>query len=174
MDNDLAAYIERLELMAFFSGYPLIYALVYFIAGNQVKKTSLFTKKLTGLLPYAYAFTATLFIGLVIKDIVLTYAGKYSAAIFPFSFLKTWGCLAVLCWIPLVARKPVISLSHSLVFFFLLLNDLFSNKTSPGDVINNDMKVYTDSLLLNAGSFVVIIISYLIISRISKKTGSTV
>jgi hypothetical protein len=170
MDNDLATYIERLELMAFFAGYPLIYAVVHFIAGYQQKKSPAFAKKMLALLPYAYAFIATLFTGLLIKDMAVNYTAKNTALLLPFSYLKIWGCLAVVCWFPRVAKKPVISLCHSLVFFFLLLKDIFLHNVSSPEIIKNDMKIYTDSLLLNTASFLVVLITYLIVSKTIDKS----
>lgn len=34
MGNSLYTYLERLELLAFFSAFPLVYALIFFIAGT--------------------------------------------------------------------------------------------------------------------------------------------
>ncbi len=168
MGNDLMAYIERLELMAFFSGYPLIYTIVQVIAGEQRKKTTARVSRLVKLLPFAYAFTGTLFIGLILKDMSPDFSAKNIAAQFQFSYLKIWGMLSILFWIPAFSRKPVFTLLHSLVFFSLLLKDLFMHMTSSigNDMIKNDMKIYTDSLLLNSGTLVIVIIINFILLRI--------
>lgn len=55
------------------------------------------------LLPYAYALTATLFTGLLIKDVAVIYIAKNASLLLPFSYLKIWGCIAVVCWFPRVA-----------------------------------------------------------------------
>ena len=122
----------------------------------------------------ADAFTATLFIGLLIKDLAVNYTAKNAALLLPFSYLKIWGCLAVVCWFPRVTKKPVISLCHSLVFFFFLVQDIFLHNTSPGEPIKNDMKIYTDSLLLNAATYLLVAVTHFILAKISKKFSSTV
>ena len=67
MDETFFAYLQRLEMMAFFSGYPLIYAVVLFIAGNQQFK-SWFKRRLLSLLPYAYAL-----VGMILPIIILLF-----------------------------------------------------------------------------------------------------
>ncbi len=173
METELVAYIERLELMAFFTGYPLVYSIVKVISGNLLKKDALFAGKMVKLLPYAYALAATLFIGLVVRDALTSYKAGVHEQLFSASFFTIWGCLAILCWLPGVANKPVLSLYHSLVFFFLLLKDIFSDKVSAPDIIRNDMKVYTDSLLLHVACYLLIFIIFLILNRVFKKPMSS-
>jgi hypothetical protein len=81
-------------------------------------------------------------------------------------FFKIWAIFSILFWIPALAKKPVLSLIHSLVFFFFLVRDLYFQLTAVSadkNIVKNDMKIYTDSLLLNSGAFVVLVIFYLII-----------
>ncbi len=162
-------YIEQLELMAIFAGYPLIYTIVQVIAG-QFKKTTPFTDKLVKLLPFAYALSGTLFIGLLLKNLYPDYSLKNISQQFQYPYLKIWGVLALLFWFPAFSKKPVFSLLHSLVFFFFLLKDIYFQITSsPGrEMIKNDMKIYTDSLLLNAGTLTVIVIIYYLFTTIRK------
>ena len=82
--------------MAFFAGYPLVYALLYFIAGDRPEKRSSFMKKMIVLLPFAYALSGTLYIGLVLKDMYPDYSIKNAAGQFQGHYLKIWGILAVL------------------------------------------------------------------------------
>ena len=168
MDNDLVAYIERLELIAFFGGYPLIYAIVHFIAGEQRKEPAAFLNRLVMLLPFAYAFTGTLFLALALKNMFPDFSMKNIAEQFQTPYIKIWGLLAVLFWIPAFSKKAVFSLLHSLIFFFFLLKDLFIYMTaSTGrEVIKNDMKIYTGSLLLNTGTLAFIVIIHFLVSSI--------
>jgi hypothetical protein len=79
-----------------------------------------------------------------------------------------WGLLSVLFWIPFFAKKTVFSLLHSLVFFFFLLKDLikqFPAITADRNVIRNDMKIYTDSLLLNLGAFALLVLVSFLFTR---------
>ena len=175
MDNDFFAYIARLESMAFFVGYPLIYAIVQAIGGRGRETTS-FIGSLAKLLPFAYALSATLFIGLLLKELYPDYSLKNISHQFQFPFLKIWGALALLFWIPAFNKRPVLSLLHSLVFFFFLLKDLYLQLSShPGrEIIKNDMNIYTDSLLLNAFTFAVTILVYYFYSKIrsNRKTSA--
>ena len=169
--HDLMSYMERLELMAFFTAYPLVYTLVQFIAGQQRNKSATFINRLVRLLPIAYALTGTLFLGLVLKNLYPDYSMKNIAGQFQNSFLKVWGLLAVLFWVPALSKKTVFSLLHSLVFFFLLVKDLYLNIfSSPDpDMIKNDMRIYSDSFILNTGALTAITIIYLLINRLQGK-----
>jgi hypothetical protein len=176
MDNDFFAYIARLESMAFFVGYPLIYAIVQAIGGRRRETTTSFIGSLAKLLPFAYALSATLFIGLLLKELYPDYSLKNISQQFQFPFLKIWGMLALLFWIPAFNKRPVLSLLHSLVFFFFLLKDLYLQLSShPGrEMLKNDMKIYTDSLLLNAFTFAITILVCYLFNKIrnNRKTSA--
>ena len=78
-----------------------------------------------------------------------------------------WGLLSLLFWIPAISKKPILSLVHSLVFFFLLLSDLYLqwfSLTADNYVIKNDMKVYANSLILNLASFAILVLLSLLFS----------
>ncbi|MDP4284745.1 MAG: hypothetical protein Q8891_09990 [Bacteroidota bacterium] len=176
MGNNFETYIQKLELIGFFAGYAIVYALVHFIKGEQRKKTSSFINCLPKLLPYAYALTGTLFLGMVLKNISIDLSLQNIVEQFQNPYLKIWGLLSVLFWIPALSKKPVYSLFHSLVFFFLLIKDFWMLITSSIDseIIKNDMKVYTDSLLLNTANLACIAILWFVMSKIreSRKTSS--
>lgn len=171
MNETLLAYIERLEQMVFFVGYPLVYAIVLTIARtNQKKVQSTFFGNAAKLLPYAYALSGSLFFGLVLKNIYPDFSYKNIIDHFQNPFLNFWGILALLFWIPSLPKKTFLSLVHSLVFFFLLLKDLFMLVTSNSatDIIKNDMKIYTDSLILNAGTLATILLFFYLFSKIKR------
>lgn len=168
MDSEFFAYIERLELMAFFSGYPLVYALVHVISGQ--KPTSHFLFSLKRLLPYSYAVTGLLFLGLMLKNMYPDYSFGNISAQFENSWLRIWGLLSLFFFIPLLSKKPVVSLLHSLVFFFFILKDLLVRNadSASAHVVKNDMKIYTDSLIVNVISLVVVVIVYFLLRRDKK------
>jgi hypothetical protein len=176
MGNDITVYIQKLELFGFFSGYCLIYSLILFIRGENNNKAKPFLQKLVILLPYAYALMATLYLGMIIKNISLDLSIRNFKDQFQIPFLEIWALLAVLFWIPLFSKKTVFSLLHSLVFFFFLLQDFFLNLNSPvgKEIIHNDMKVFSDSLILNLTTlaFVTLIYFFLIYFRKTKKRSS--
>ena len=171
MGNGLAAYIERLELMAYFAGYPFIYALVYFIAEQRRKRPVSLVNTLVILLPFAYALTATLYLGFLLKNMFPYYTVNNIAEQFKISYLQIWGLLGILFWIPIFSKKTIFSLLHSLVFFFMLLKDLVMYITfaTGKEIIKNDMKIYTGSLLLNSGSLAFLLIIHFTICRIRKR-----
>lgn len=150
--------------MAFFAGYPLIYTIVFFITGKKADSKGSFANRLVKLLPYAYALSATLFLGLIIRNIYPDYSLKNISEQFQNSYLRIFGLLAILFWIPALHRKPILSLLHSLVFFFFLLKDIILHITSSTshEVIINDMKIYTDSLLLNSATLAFMVFIYTI------------
>lgn len=162
MDNNFIEYLQQLELMAFFSGYPLVYAVTLFIFQNRRSKT--FTKNVVPHLPYAYALVGTLYLGLQLKTLYPDYSVDKIVLTIQTSYLVTWGLLSILFWIPAFAKKTVFSLLHSLVFFFILVRDLFlqSGVSHQNGIVRNDMNVYTISLILNMGSLaLVVLLSYL-------------
>lgn len=169
MDDSFFAYLQRLELMAFFSAYPLIYAVIYVFAGSSKKELP---KKLPPLLPYAYALVGTLYLGLQLKNLYPDYSFENIRHSVQQPFYIIWALLSLFFWIPLFCKKPVISLVHSLVFFFFLVRDLFSQLSSSSadkNIVRNDMKIYTDSLLLNLGALILVTLISLMITRLKKQ-----
>jgi hypothetical protein len=166
MDN-LFVYLQQAELLAFFSGYPLVYALVTVMAGAAKPVAS----KLARALPYAYALTATLFWGLQLKNLYPDYSVENIMQLLQLPLLQTWALLALLFWLPLLSRRPVLALLHSLVFFFLFLKGIFSASPIAGTnhLARNNMKLYADSLLLNFATLLIITAILFIISRLQSQ-----
>jgi hypothetical protein len=174
MDNIFFAYLQRLELMAFFSGYPLLYVVTLFIAENQQLKNN-FKSRIVSLLPFAYALVGTLYLGLQLKNLYPDYSIENIKLTMQQPYLKIWGLLAILFWIPAIAKKPILSLLHSLVFFFFLVRDLFlqlSASSADKNIVRNDMKIYTDSLLLNLGAFALIVLLSFLFTHYKKRLRS--
>ena len=163
MDNSFLAYLQRLELIGFFSGYPLIYTIALFIAGNQRLKNS-FISRIAPLLPYAYALVGTLFLGFELKKLYPAYSVEHIQQAIHHPYLVIWGLLSILFWIPVLSKKVFFSLLHSLVFFYLVVGDIFMQLSSSADtdIVKNDMKVYASSLFLNLCTLVfLVLLSYL-------------
>ncbi len=163
MGDNFFSYLQQLELMAFFSGYPLLYAIINVFAGNSNREV---LKKLPSILPYAYALVGSLFLGLQLKNLYPDYSFENIRLSVQQPILQIWALLSLLFWIPALAKKPVFSLLHSFVFFFFLLRDLLSHlfeSATDKNILRNDMKVYTDSLLLNLGALIVLATIYLIV-----------
>lgn len=176
MDDSFFAYLEQLELMAFFSGYPLVYALTFFITGNQQSRIGI-KGKIVSLLPFAYALVGTLYLGLQLKKLYPDYSFEHIELTMQRPYLLAWGLLSLLFWIPALAKRPVLSLIHSLVFFFFLVRDLIvqsSASSADNNIVRNDMKIYTDSLLLNLGAFALIILLFILFTYFKKKQRSSI
>jgi hypothetical protein len=154
MGNSFFEYLQQLELLAFFSGYPLLYAVILFFAGNKQSKNN-FKHRMILALPFAYALTGTLYLGLQLKKLYFSYTVGNVKQLMLHPYLMVWGLLSILFWIPALRKKKELSLIHSLVFFFFLLKDIILQFGSSADenILRNDMRIYTISLLLNLGAF---------------------
>ncbi len=167
MDGSFGVYIERLQLMAFFAGYPLIYAIVNLLKGKGEFKNS-FPEKAFRLMPFSYALSGVLFLGYFLKILYPDYSFQNIST--ELTLLKLWALLSLLFWLKPLSKRPLISLLHSFVFFYFLLKDLFmySISSTGVDIIRNDMKVYFDSILLNTVTLLVIITVHFLIKKIKK------
>ena len=156
MNSDFLVYVQKLELMAFFSGYPIIYTVTLFFSNERKVINRIFS-----LLPLSYALIGTLFLGFQLKNLYPDYSIEHiKLLIQPPYLLVIWGLLSIFFWIPALAKRAALSLIHSLVFFFFLASDLFLQLTSSVDdnIIKNDMNVYATSLLLSLGAIAFLIL----------------
>jgi hypothetical protein len=172
MDDNFLAYLDRLEILTFFSGYPMVYALILVLAGNQPAKPGI-RNKLPSLLPFAYALIGILYLGLQLRNLYPDYSVEHIQQSFQQPYLKFWGLLAILFWIPAISRKKMVSLLHSLVFFYLLVKDLFYEQfqatSFDNNVVKNNMKIYTASLILNLVALVFITVLYWLFTYYNKR-----
>jgi hypothetical protein len=174
MDNSFFAYLQQLELMAFFSGYPLIYAIVIVFAGKKPGENS-FANRAVSVLPFAYALVGTLFLGFQLKKLYPDYSFENINSTLHMPWLVLWGLLSILFWIPAIGKKKFLTLIHSLVFFFFLVKDLFiqlSASSANSDMIKNDKNIYTTSLLLNLGAFALLFLVSFLYTRYRKSANS--
>jgi hypothetical protein len=160
MGNSFFAYLQQLELMAFFSGYPLLYAIILFVAGKKQLQNN-FKNRMVSVLPFAYALIGTLYLGLQLKKLHFNYSSENVAQMTHQPYLVIWGLLSILFWIPALSKRKELSLIHSLVFFFFLIRDIIIQTTSSSAdryMLKNDMRIYTISFLLNAGAFILLLL----------------
>lgn len=170
MDNSFFVYLQQLELMAFFSGYPLVYAFTFFYAGNRQEKNN-FKSRLVSVLPFAYALVGTLYLGLQLKNLYPDYSVENIKSTIPQPWLMWLGLLAVFFWIPFLSKKAIASLVHSLIFLSFLLRDLFlqlSASTPDYNIIRNDMRIYSISLLINVATLAFIVFISFLFTRCRK------
>jgi hypothetical protein len=174
MGDSFFAYLQQLELLIFFSGYPMIYALVFYLAGSR-PAYKLSRYRLVSLLPYAYAIIGTLYLGLQGKNLYPDYSFLHIKSMVQIPYFVVWALLSLIFWIPFFSRKPIFSLIHSLVFLYPIGKDLYMQFTTSyqaNDIIQNDMKIYSFSLLLNLGVFLIIWFILFLFSFSKKKKTS--
>lgn len=172
--NSFFGYLQQLELMAFFSGYPLFYTVILFFAGNK-KTTNDFKARIVSLLPYAYALAGTLYLGLQLKNLYLNYSPENVRQLMHQPYLMLWGLLAIFFWFPALSKKKVLSLMHSLVFFFVFVKDLIVQLTAAfpdTNMVRNDMRIYTISFLLNLVALAFIGFLAFLFKRYKKSSAS--
>jgi hypothetical protein len=174
MPDSFFAYAEWIELETFFSGYLLVYAIIYLVASNRAAKgfvkTSLLTK-----LPQAYAFAGILYLGLQLKNAYPDYSIEHLTAGIQLPLLKIWGLLSVLFWIPLFRKRVAFSLLHSSVFLFSLAKSTYLQlvTSSPGDnMAKNNMKIYSVSILLTLAALILVILISLVLARFKRQKRS--
>lgn len=170
MDNSFFIYIERLELIAFFAGYPLIFFAVRVIAAWLHAK-GITRINIAALLPVAYAIVGLLYLGLQLKNLYPDYSFENIKLATADPYLKTWALLSLLFFIPFLAKKPMLSLLHSLVFFYFVVKDFFRHFFLPADnnFLQNDMHMYSRSLLINLAVFSIATALYLLLVVFKKK-----
>ncbi|MBS1526621.1 MAG: hypothetical protein JST19_13275 [Bacteroidetes bacterium] len=171
MDDSFFKYLEQLELLAFFSGYSLIYTTAIFISGNLRSKTNFISRRIK-LLPFAYALVGTLYLGFELKKIYPVYSFENVGHHIHLHWLVAWGLLSVLFWIPALSKRKALSLIHSLVFFFLILKDIVLQPAAGRDdnIVANDMRVFGASLLLNLAAFLGVILGSALFTNRHKHT----
>ena len=161
--------MEQLELIAFFSGYSLIYLFIHFLASARQTK-NIFSERMISLLPLAYALVGLSFLGYEIKKFVAESSIENIKTSLTGHYLLLWGLISVLFFIPILYKKPVLSFLHSLVFFFFIVKDIFNYFFNSADlsVLKNIMNVYSKSLLLNSVSFITIVFISFLVTRFRK------
>ncbi len=143
--------MEQLEMLVFFSGYPLVYYLVRFFP-RHVSLKNISSVELVSILPFAYALTGTLFLGLQLKNMYPVYTIENIRHRIQQPYLFIWALLSLLFWIPAISKRQILSVLHSLVFFLIIVRDLYYELTelnSDRNVLRNDMKIFTISIVLN-------------------------
>ena len=75
MDNSFFVYLQQLEIMMFFTGYPLVYAVVLVAAGKEPGKNTFWGRAIS-VLSFAYALVGTLFLGFQLKKLYPDYLGQ--------------------------------------------------------------------------------------------------
>jgi hypothetical protein len=171
----LTEYGQWVELESFFSGYLLVYAILYLVASNR-PVTNFAKTKLLPKLPLAYAFVGTLYLGMQLKDSYPDYHLTQIISGNQFPYLKIWGLLSILFWIPVIRKRAVLSMLHSLIFFLLLMKSIYLQlffHSAGNDMARNNMKIYSVSILLNLAALILVTLISLLIARFKNEKRST-
>ncbi len=155
MGNNFFAYVQQLEMLTFFSGYALVNYLVRFLIRSSFLKNG-WGAALVPVLPFTYALMGTLYLGLQLKNLYPDYTLENITHRIQQPWLTSWALLSMLFWIPTLSQRQILSILHSLVFFFIIARDLYfqlAGLAPDRDIIKNDMKLYTVSIFLNLAAF---------------------
>lgn len=150
--HDLFDYIEKLELVAFFSAYPMVYYIVIYISSDIKWIRSPRIKKLPVYLPRAYALTATLYCAMKINEYLPVRISTFSFDLTSLYFyLKGWAFLGLIFWLPGINTKGKWALIHSIPFIVLIAYDFFNyyNHEIKIETVHNEMQLYFVSVLIN-------------------------
>src|SRR5512138_2325836 len=101
--NDLLSLAERLEMFAFFTGYPLVFYVIYFFAGKSLQ--SPLYKKAIYIFPLTYALLGTLYWGLQLRNWYPDYQIKNIVSNTYYIYSKIWALLAIIFWIPFFFKR---------------------------------------------------------------------
>ena len=171
MNDGFLSYLQQLEMIAFFSWYPLVFAISYAIAENA-KINKGFISFILPSLPFSYGLLGILFLGLQLKNLYPDYSSANINSHLQHPYLVIWGLLAILFFIPGLRKKKQLPLIHSFAFFALILIDLLKHFSNSNGIVQNDMKVYAFSLIFNMCTLLVVTtIGYLF--KLSQKTPAS-
>ena len=162
MDRSIFTYIGQLEMLAFFSGYPMVYYLIrFFIRRASLKNVS--AGVLVSILPFAYALTGTIYLGLQVINLYSVHNIENIRHRIQQPYLIFWALLSLLFWIPAISKRQILSVFHGLVFFFIIIKDIYFQLTELNpdrNILRNDMKLYTVSIFLNLAAFILLSLPY--------------
>lgn len=166
MDNEFLASFEKFELIAFFSGYALIYVLL----NGVLQGERIFGASKTRLFSLSYQLTATLFLGYTVRKLVMgSLDGVQTYFYHPLLYL--FGLLSIFFWLPPLYRRSVIMLFHSLVFFSLIPLDIIFYFRGMADrsQVRNDMNMLGLGLSFNVFITVVAFLILWLSERMHKR-----
>jgi len=171
MNSNFLAYLQKLETMAFFSGYALVYTVLPFILGNRRLKGKL-SDRIISFLPTSYALISILFLGFQLKKLYPDYSFEHIQFTIQEPFLIIWGLLPIAFLAPVFYKRPFLSLLHSCLFFYFVASDLFYLAITPSadnNIVKNDMRVLAASIILNLAVPGVITILFLALNYLKKR-----
>lgn len=170
MDENIFAYFELLEVMAFFAGYAIVYALWHVLADIGNNRFNDWARWVLPLLPLSYVLTGLLFLAYLVKGVILVNNQVDGPLHINIPTLHYVGLLSLLFWIPFLRKRAWLSLLHSLYFFSYICIDLvkYMGNNVGVEILRNDMKVLLDSVLISFFSLVCLVLLSYARSRMRK------
>lgn len=168
MDNSFVAYLQLLEILAFFSGYPMIFLLVKYF--DQYPSLKSITKILIQSLPFSYGLIGILFLGFEIRN---AYPG-FDPMHFQHPYMIFWGILSLLFLVPKLINQSNWSLYHSLVFLLIIIKTVFETyqQDTSHSQIKNYMNIYSISLGLNLSILLLVFLSQILLKKFNLRPDS--
>lgn len=146
--NDFFIYLEKIELIAFYGGFPLFYFVIYFIS-TELSFRKAWLKKLPQLLPATYAFSTLLFVGMKIDQWIRNHGAHFNFHNYLFYF-QAWAFLGLLFFANYFRTKTVWVILHSIPFVALIIFDFIAYYQGhlQVELLHNEMRLYTLSTIL--------------------------
>lgn len=166
--QDLFSFVWWIYFCIFFSGYPWIYILVYFISKRKSMHHPI-AEKISPLLPLAYALVATCFWLLVIFAGRLNFVFIRISSAAPSALVILYSLTSLLFFLPTFRRKIFWSFLHSLPlsmlpFYYIFSRGNRSQIVDPDD-ISNLIRIYALGIII----YIVAIVFLLALKWLYKK-----
>jgi hypothetical protein len=142
--DDLCFYIAKLELIAFFSAFPMFYFLIkVFNSRKNIEKYEWIGEFSVSIVS-VYVVLVLLYIGMILNQVYLQSSLSYLNFSNSILYLKCWIFLGIFFLFKPFKLKPKWTLLHSLPFTIIVFIDFISFflKETPIEVIRNEMQLY--------------------------------
>jgi uncharacterized membrane protein len=173
MPDTLDGYMEWIMLETLFSGYLLVFSILYIVSAYKGQRG--FIKiRIMPLLPLTYAFVGTIFWGLQLRVGHSYNTFQHFVSSLQYPFLHGWALLSILFWIPFLRERPILSALHSSIFFALMMIDLFAearDKLFDNSLLGNGLKIYSVSLGIYITALLFLLLGSKLIHRIKRENA---
>lgn len=145
LDPEMLRYIARLETMAFFAAFIIVYSIVISLPQSKL------IVRARNLLPATYLAVCILYLGMVIDQLHTQFTLNAILSHFNQSWTHWFALIPLVFFVKKLRKYPIIAAGHSGCFFQYLVVDLYqySSHHLNYEVVTNDLKVVLDSFLLN-------------------------
>jgi hypothetical protein len=156
----LFSFVWWIYFCMFFSGYPLVYILFYFI-GKRQSMHHVVAEKLFPMLPLAYAFVATGFWVLVIYTGRMNFVIQRIFSTAPSALIILYSFSSLLFFLPAFRKNIYLSFLHSLPLFMLPFYYIFSrgkNKVVDHEDILSLIRIYAAGFIVYIFAMILLLV----------------